>query len=192
MAVYRVQSFREKPSADLAERFVASGEYYWNSGIFLWKAATILQALRDRQPKLHAAVERIAAAWPTSDRADVLRKEYESLERISIDYAVMEHAKDVLVVQAPFRWDDVGSWLALERVHGRDAQGNTVLGLHVGIQTSNCVIASESGHLVATVGVKDLLIIHDGNATLVAARSEEGTVKQLVELLKKEGLEHHL
>jgi mannose-1-phosphate guanylyltransferase len=192
VAVYRVRSFREKPSADLAERFVASGEYYWNGGIFVWKAATILQALRERQPKLHAAVERISAAWPTSDRADVLRKEYESLERISIDYAVMEHAKDVLVVQAPFRWDDVGSWLALERVHGRDPQGNTVLGLHVGIQTSNCVIASESGHLVATVGVEDLLIIHDGNATLVAARSEEATVKQLVELLKKEGLEHHL
>jgi mannose-1-phosphate guanylyltransferase len=192
VAVYKVQSFREKPSADVAERFVASAEYYWNSGIFVWKALTILDALRGRQPKLHAAVERIADAWPTSQRADVLQQEYPALERISIDYAVMEHAKEVLVVQAPFRWDDVGSWLALERMHARDARGNTVLGLHAGIETSNCVIASDSGHLVATVGVEDLLIIQDGNATLVAARNQEGAVKQLVELLKKEGLERYL
>jgi mannose-1-phosphate guanylyltransferase len=192
VAVYKVQSFREKPSADVAERFVASGEYYWNSGIFVWKAATILGALRERQPKLHAAVQRIAGAWATDQRTDALQREYSALDRISIDYAVMEHARDVLVVQAPFRWDDVGSWLALERMHARDPRGNTVLGLHAGIETSNCVIASDSGHLVATVGVEDLLIIQDGDATLVAARSQEGAVKQLVELLKKEGLERYL
>jgi mannose-1-phosphate guanylyltransferase len=190
--VYQVRGFREKPTADLAERFVASGEYYWNSGIFVWKAATILAALRERQPGIHAAVARIADAWPTPRREEVLRREYEGLERISIDFAVMEHAKEVLVVQAPYRWDDVGSWLAVERMHPQDADGNTVLGAHCGINTRGSVIVADAGHLIATVGVRDLLIVQDGNATLVADRRDEATVKQLVELLRKKGLEEYL
>jgi mannose-1-phosphate guanylyltransferase len=192
IGVYKVQAFREKPSRDMAERFLAAGEYFWNSGIFVWKAETILNALQERQPKLHDAVRRIAKAWNTSDREAVLRREYERLDRISIDYAVMEHAKHVLVVQAPFRWDDVGSWLALERMHPQDADGNTVLGLHCGLKTKGCVITSDAGHLIATIGVENLLIVQDGNATLVAHRSEEATVKQLVELLKTKGLESYL
>jgi mannose-1-phosphate guanylyltransferase len=192
ISVFRVQSFREKPSPDVAEKFVASGEYYWNSGIFVWKAATILNHLRDRQPKLHAAVSRIAQAWDGPERDAVLRREYEGLDRISIDFAVMEHAKEVLVVQAPYRWDDVGSWLALERLHPQDAEGNTVLAEHVGLKTSGCVVVGDPGRMIATVGVRNLLIIQDGNATLVADRSDEGTVKQVVELLKKKGLENYL
>jgi mannose-1-phosphate guanylyltransferase len=192
ISVYQVQSFREKPKADVAERFFSSGEYFWNSGIFVWKAATILAALHDRQPGLWAAVNRIVDAWPTTARNTVFKHEYEGLARISIDYAVMEQASNVLVVKAPFRWDDVGSWLALERMHPRDSDGNTVMALHEGIQTKNCVIVADPGHLVATAGVQDLLIIQDGNATLVAARSEEGNIKQLVESLKKNNLERYL
>ncbi len=192
VGVYQVLKFEEKPAHDRAEQFVVSGEYFWNSGIFVWKAATILQALRERQPRLFAAVQRIAEAWPTADREAVLRREYDNLERISIDYAVMEHAREVLVVQAPFRWDDVGSWLALERMHPQDAEHNTVLATHVGLKTKGCVIAADPGHLVATVGVSNLLIIQDGNATLVADRRDEGTIKQIVELLKKQGMEKYL
>jgi mannose-1-phosphate guanylyltransferase len=192
VSVFRVQEFREKPDHDLAERFVFSGEYFWNSGIFVWKAATILDALRQRQPKLAAAVRRIAEAWTTPDGAEVLRREYDSLDRISIDYAVMEHATEVLVVQAPFRWDDVGSWLALERLHPQDGQRNTVLATHSGLKTEGCVIVGEPDRLIATVGVKDLLIVQDGDATLVADRRDEGTVKQLVEQLKQQGLEKYL
>jgi mannose-1-phosphate guanylyltransferase len=192
IGVYRVQAFREKPTPDLAERFVVSGEYFWNSGIFVWKAATILNALRENQPRLAAAVQRIAEAWPTAEREAVLRREYEGLQRISIDYAVMEKAKEVLVIQAPYRWDDVGSWLALERMHAQDADGNTVLATHCGLKTKGCVIVAEAGHLIATVGVDNLLIVQDGDATLVADRRDEGTVKQIVELLKKPGLEKYL
>jgi len=190
--VYRVQGFREKPSSELAERFLVAGEYFWNAGLFVWKAATILSALRERTPQLFAAVQRIIHAWPTGERDQVLQREYEGLERISIDYAVMEHAPEVLVVQAPFRWDDVGSWLALERMHAQDAHANTVLGLHCGLSTKDCVIVGDSDRLIATVGVANLLIVQDGNATLVADRREEGTVKQLVELLKKKGLDQYL
>jgi mannose-1-phosphate guanylyltransferase len=190
--VFRVHKFEEKPPADRAERFVASGEYFWNSGIFVWKTATILNALQETQPKLHDAVRRIAEAWPTPGREAVLRREYEALGRISIDYAVMERAREVLVVQAPFRWDDVGSWLALERMHPQDAEGNTVLATHCGLDTHGCIIAADTGRLIATAGVRDLLIIQDGDATLVANRRDEAALKQLVELLTKKGLEKYL
>jgi mannose-1-phosphate guanylyltransferase len=192
ICVYRVQGFREKPNADTAEAFVASGDYYWNSGIFVWKARTILSELRENQPKLYDAVERIAVAWSTPRQETVLRHEYESLERISIDYAVMEKARNVLVIQAPYHWDDVGSWLALERLHAQDADGNTVLATHCGLHTRDCVIVAEPGYLIATAGVDNLLVIQDGNATLVADRREEGAIKQIVEMLQKKGLESYL
>ncbi|HEV3444433.1 MAG TPA: mannose-1-phosphate guanylyltransferase [Gemmataceae bacterium] len=192
VGVFRVQRFREKPDHNTAEQFVASGEYYWNSGIFVWKAATILEALRQRQPKLFKAVQGIADAWDSPQRDAVLRREYEGLDKISIDFAVMEHAEEVLVVQAPYRWDDVGSWLALERMHAQDADGNTVLGTHCGLKTRGCVIVGDPGNVIATIGVNNLLIIQDGNATLVADRRDESTVKQIVELLNKKGLEKYL
>jgi mannose-1-phosphate guanylyltransferase len=189
---FRVRQFREKPPADVAQQYVASGEYFWNSGIFIWKAATILRALEQQRPQLHTAIQRITVAWDRPERDRVIEAEYPALERISIDYAVMQEAKEVLVVEAPFRWDDVGSWLALERMHPQDAAGNTVLGLYCGERTTSCIIAGERGHLIATVGVDNLLIVQDGNVTLVADRRDEAAVKQLVELLKKKGLEEYL
>jgi mannose-1-phosphate guanylyltransferase len=192
ISVFRVQAFREKPTVERAAMFLDSGEYFWNAGIFVWKVGTILEALRINQPRLHAAVERIAAAWPTSHRDEILRREYGALDKISIDYAVMEKAKEVLVVRAPFRWDDVGSWLAVERMNPQDADGNTVLASHAGINTKSCVIAGDRDRLIATIGVKDLIIIQDGDAVLIADRHDEGAVKQLVEELKKRGLEKYL
>lgn len=194
--VYQVQGFREKPDAELAEQYVASGEYFWNSGIFVWRAATILDALRRLKPALHDGARRIADAWGTPQAEEVLCREFDALERTSIDYAVMEKAaeagKRVLVVQAPYRWDDVGSWLAVERMHPQDADGNTVHAPHVGLHTRDCVIVGEEGRLIATIGVDNLLIVQDGNATLIADRREEATVKQLVETLRKKGLVEYL
>jgi mannose-1-phosphate guanylyltransferase len=190
--IFQVAAFREKPAAEVAERYVASGEYFWNAGIFVWKAKAIMDELASRQPKLHQAVQAIAAAWGTPQQDAVFRQQYEGLERLSIDYAVMEGAKEVQVVQAPFQWDDVGSWQALERHQPQDADGNTVLANHVGLETNNCIIAGTAGHLIATVGVDHLLIVQDGDITLVADRRDEGAVKQLVELLKQRGLEKYL
>lgn len=192
VSVFRVGQFAEKPKPHLAEEFVGSGEYFWNSGIFVWKAATVLAALAQQKPALHDAVQRIARAWDRPERETVLRREYASVEKISIDYAVMEQARDVLVVQASYRWDDVGSWLALERMNPQDAQGNTVLASHCGLKTSNCVIVGEPGKLITTIGVSDLLIVQDGDSLLVANRNDEGTVRALVEELKKRGLEKYL
>jgi mannose-1-phosphate guanylyltransferase len=190
--VFRVKAFREKPDAELAEQMLSSGEYFWNSGIFAWRADTILGALGQNQAGLAAAVERIAAAWGTPERDKVFAAEYERLTKISIDYAVMEKAKEVLVVEAPYRWDDVGSWRALERMQPQDADGNTVQGEHCGLRTTNCIVAAGPGTLVATVGVDNLLIVQDGDAILVADRRDEAAVKQLVESLKKQGLERYL
>ena len=193
MPVFKVSAFREKPAADLAEQFVSGGEYFWNSGIFVWRATTILDELRRNKPDLAAACERIAAAWDTPRRDEILRAEYPTMEKVSIDYAVMEHAREVLVVQAPYHWDDVGSWLALERMHPQDADGNTVLATHAGIATANCVIVGDDPkRIIATIGVSNLLIIQDGDAILVADRRDEGTVKQLVDRLKQQGLDRYL
>lgn len=192
VSVFRVGSFREKPHIELAEEFLASGKHFWNSGIFVWRAATILNQLRRNQPKLAAAVERIAAAWDTPERDEVLAREYTGLERISIDYAVMEKAPEVLMVQAPFLWDDVGSWLALERRQPQDAHDNTVLANHLGIDTRHCVIVGDNTKFIVTLGVNDLIIIQDGDAILVAHREEEGNIKKIVEQLKQRGMEEHL
>jgi mannose-1-phosphate guanylyltransferase len=192
VSVFRVAGFKEKPKQPQADEFFRSGEYYWNSGIFVWRAATVLAALREQRPALYDAVRRIADAWDGANRGEVLAREYPALDKVSIDYAVMEHARDVLVVQAPYRWDDVGSWLALERMQPQDAENNTVQGIHCGIDTHGCVIVGEPGKLIATVGVSDLLIIQDGDCVLVAHRKDEGTVKQLVEELRKKRLERFL
>src|SRR5947209_1175004 len=132
---------------------------------------------------MHDAVSRIAESWSTARRDMVVQREYEGLDKISIDFAVMERAKEALVLQAPFRWDDVGSWLAVERMNPQDAEGNTILAGHAGINTRNCVIVGDTKRLIATIGVRDLLIIQDGDATLIVDRRDEATVKQLVDLL---------
>jgi mannose-1-phosphate guanylyltransferase len=198
VSAFRVQRFREKPDRDDAERFVASGEYFWNSGIFLWRAAAVLDELRRQQPAIAAAAGRIAVAWGTPRQQEVLCREYEGLAPApgdkpkSIDKGVMEGAAEVLVVQAPFRWDDVGSWLALERMQAQDADGNTIRATHAGLATRHCIIVGEPGELITTAGVENLLIVRDGDATLVADRRDEGAVKQLVELLKTKGLGKYL
>jgi mannose-1-phosphate guanylyltransferase len=192
VSIFRVQRFEEKPAADRAERFVASGEYFWNSGIFVWRAAAVLEELRRQQPRLHEAVRRIADAWDTPRSEDVLRQEYEPLSKLSIDYAVMEHAREVLVVKAPYRWDDVGSWLALERMNPQDAEHNTVLATYCGLKTNHCIIVGDPDKIITTIGVSNLVIVQDGDATLIADRRDESTVKHLVDLLKKKGLEKYL
>lgn len=190
--IYAVDSFREKPHIELAEQYLQSGRHYWNSGIFVWRAATILAQLRARQPKLAVAVEQIAAVWNAPARAEVLAREYANLEKISIDYAVMEKAPKVLMVQAPFQWDDVGSWVALERRNPQDAFHNTVLANHLGIDTNHCIIVGDENKLITTLGVSELIIIQDGDAILVANRHDEASIKKLVELLKARGLEKYL
>ncbi|MFL5327304.1 MAG: mannose-1-phosphate guanylyltransferase [Gemmataceae bacterium] len=190
--VFRVERFREKPDAELAEQYFAEGGYLWNAGIFVWRAAAVLNELKRNKPALAEGIARIADAWDTPKRDAILAEVYPTLERISIDYAVMEPAKTAMVLEAPYRWDDVGSWLALERMQPPDAAGNTVAAMHAGVNTHGCVIVGDAGRLIATVSVRDLIIVQDGDALLVADRKDEAGLKQLVEKLGKEGLEKFL
>ncbi len=189
---FRVQRFEEKPPAERAERFLQSGEYDWNSGIFVWRAETVLAEFRRHKPAIAERVARIADAWQRPEQSEVFTREYDSIEKISVDFAILEHAAEVLTLRAPYQWDDVGSWLALERRNPQDAAGNTIQGLHVGFDTQGCVIASDAQHLIATLGVRDLLIIQSGNATLVARRDDEAAVKKIVDALKSQRLEDYL
>lgn len=192
VAVRRVREFKEKPDDETAAKYVASGEYYWNAGIFVGKVRAFLDQLSAHEPDLRAGIGRIAAAWGTDRRAAVLTETFPTLKKISIDYAVMERAPEVLVLEAPYKWDDVGSWLALERMRPQDADRNTVQGTHVGVDTKNCVIVAEPGKVIATVGVRDLVIVQDGDCILIAERSKEGDVKEIVARLGKANLEKYL
>ncbi|MGD9648364.1 MAG: mannose-1-phosphate guanylyltransferase [Pirellulales bacterium] len=189
---YRVARFREKPDGATAREYLASGNFFWNSGIFVWRAATIVEHLREREPDMVAHLERIVAAWDTPRQADVFAREFSQIKPISIDYAVMEHAHDVAVIEAPFQWDDVGSWLSLARLHGTDAEGNTIVGRHLGIDTRDTIVRTNEVHLVATLGVSDLLIVHTPDATLVANKHDEEAVRRLTKLLADKGWSEYL
>lgn len=186
--IYRVASFHEKPDEEKAKHFYDSGDYYWNSGIFAWKAETILKELDRHTPEIMAAVRKIVGAWDGMEREKVFADEYGKLKKISIDYAVMEKAETVYMVETPFRWDDVGSWRALERVRDADEQQNIVLGKHTGIDTSGCIIVGDGKHRIATLGASDLIIVQTADCTLVANKHDEQAVKKLIARLEADGL----
>ncbi len=133
------------------------------------------------------ALEKIVAAWDKKDRETVFEREFTAIQPISIDYAVMEHATDVAVIEAPFEWDDLGGWQSLARLLGCDQQGNTVVGKHVGLNTSGTIVRSDGDHLVVTLGVKDCIIVHTPNATLVADKHSEEQIRQVVKQLEALG-----
>ena len=190
--VYRARQFREKPSAAVAREYLLSGDFYWNSGMFVWKARTILSALAARQEETHARLRRVADAWDSPQAQRMFAREYEAIRGISIDYAVMEHATDVLVIEAPFEWDDVGSWRSLARLRGADAQDNTIVARHLGLDTAGCIIRGPDDHLIVTLGMKDCIVVHTPDATLVANKHDEEAIRKVVHLLEERGWREYL
>jgi mannose-1-phosphate guanylyltransferase len=190
--VYQVIQFREKPDRPTAEAFLAAGRFVWNSGIFVWRAGTILDELRSHRPHLAAALAPILRALDTPDEAETMARLFPQLERISIDKAVMEHASNVCVLEVPFDWNDVGDWRALASLLPRDAVGNAMDGHVLALDTTNSIIISDDGGLVAALGVDDLVIVHSGKATLVAKKDQLDKLKALVEGLGEAGCGSHL
>ncbi len=188
-AVFRVESFIEKPNAQKAQTLFLSGKHFWNSGIFVWKVSRILNALQTHMPELYLAFQRIAAARGTKSLASVLRREYRKLAAISIDYGVMEKAPDVLMIESSFRWSDVGSWKALFDLMKTASQENVSLFPNRGdffpIESSDCLAFSEEAHCIAAIGVEGLVIVRTADATLVARKDRAEDVKKLVELLQR-------
>ncbi|MCA9067223.1 MAG: mannose-1-phosphate guanyltransferase, partial [Planctomycetaceae bacterium] len=125
---FDVKSFREKPALELAEQYLQSGQFYWNCGIFCWRAATILKQLGQHEPEMLERLQKVAQTIGTDQYTSVLRAEFPRMNSISIDFAVLEKATTATVIEAPFTWDDVGSWLAVPRLSGTDEQGNTCSG----------------------------------------------------------------
>jgi len=183
--VAEAASFREKPDRVTAERYLASGDYLWNSGMFVWRARTVLDALARHLPETAAALERVVATPPGAARAEVLAKVFPTLEKISVDYAVLEPAAAtagrVLVADMDADWLDVGSWPALGQTLDQDEQGNAVSGPAVVLDGGgNIVLSDDPGHLVALVGVRDSVVVHTGDVTLVCPIAEAERVKALL------------
>jgi mannose-1-phosphate guanylyltransferase len=191
-ATFGVRRFKEKPNAATAKEYVTSGEYYWNSGIFVWRAATILQSLRERQPEMLKHLQAIVDAWDTSQRDTEFQREFAAILPISIDYAVMEHATDVVMIEAPFEWDDLGGWQSLARLSGSDPDGNTIVGKHLGLATTGTIVRTDREHLIVTLGLKDTIVVHTPNATLVANKHDEEQIRQVVKLLEERGWTEYL
>jgi len=185
--VFEVEEFTEKPSLASATKYLASGEYYWNSGMFVWRTSTILGQLKKHLPQSHAAIQEIASAWRTENRVTKLQSVYPTLMRISIDFAVMERADRVLVVEMGCEWVDVGSWPAIEAVVQADGDGNvSACGRVVHLGSRGNIVVSEEKHLIATIGVDDLVIVHSPDATLICTRRDAQGIKELVDNVRQQ------
>jgi mannose-1-phosphate guanylyltransferase len=187
MPLFDVKSFREKPDVATAESFLEQGSFYWNSGIFVWNARTVLSALGEYEPEMRRELATIAASLGTPEFETVFRERFEAIKGTSIDYAVMERYPNVTVLEAPFQWDDVGNWRSLTRLHDPDDDGNTVIGRHLGLGTKNSIVRSSNDHLVVTLGLKDCIVVHTEDATLVADKNDEEAVRQIVAKLGELG-----
>ena len=195
--VLRVKRFTEKPALDKAEDFLAAGNYYWNSGMFLWSARTLANALREHLSESAPYLDRIADAWGTKDFAATFKKLYPKCESISVDYAVLEprsakgeHSSHLYCIPAEFGWNDLGSWAALYEHHARNGKGDNVIEAKSGVAmeaTGNYIYAPNK--FVAAVGVKDIVVVDTEDALLVTTRDRSQDVGKLVKELEQKKLE---
>ena len=191
--VYRVVRFTEKPDFPTAERFVAGGKHSWNSGLFAWRVDRIIEEFGLHMPELYAGLEQIAAALGTSTQEETLTQVFPTLPHQTIDYGIMEMAKDIAVLPVDIGWTDIGSWATLLEVLEADKAGNVVRGPMeaVTLDTKNSLIYT-SKRLVTTIGVEDLIIVDTEDALLVCPRDRAEGVRQIVDWLKQSGLSDYL
>jgi mannose-1-phosphate guanylyltransferase len=188
-----VQSFREKPNLNQAKTFLKTGRFYWNSGIFVWRAKTILSEIEKYLPDLHAGLMTIQSAMGKPSETKTLSKVYQGLKAVSIDYGVMEKAKDVWVIPATFGWSDLGSWDALWDVSVKDEKGNAATGDSDALfqDSENSLVASPR-KLVALIGMKDVLVVDTKDALLICKRGRSQDVKNVVDVLEATGKKRYL
>lgn len=184
---WQVARFTEKPDAATAQAFLAAGGYFWNAGIFFFRASTVLAELARQQPAIHEALEALRPALGTAGEAAALESAYAAMPAISFDYAVMENAADVQVVEATFSWDDLGSWAAVARHGTADGAGNVTRGDVLILDGKNNTVEAE--RTVALLGVEDLIVVETADALLVCHRDRAEEVKRVVETLRTQGRE---
>lgn len=180
---FHVERFVEKPDLETAKNYLASEQYLWNSGMFIWKVSTILGALKTHLPETYAGLQRIQKAIGTEEEREVLEREFSALRAESIDYGVMEKAKDIYTLSGSFGWDDVGSWLAVGRIKRSNEFGNVVDGNIVTVDTKDCIIQGGK-RLIATVGLEDIIVVDTDDALLICEKGSAGDIKKVLENLK--------
>ena len=182
-SAYAVERFVEKPDLAMAKIYLASEQYLWNSGMFVWKLSTILHNLEQYLPEIYAGLCRIGESLGQKDEQEVLEREFGAFPSESIDYGVMEKARNIYIHTGSFGWDDVGSWLAVERIKKSNEFGNVIDGNVVTVDTANCIIQGEE-KLIATVGLEDMIIVDTPDALLICEKSRAGEIKRVLENLR--------
>ena len=185
---FKAEQFVEKPYHDRAVEYVTSGNYRWNAGMFIWSFVTITQGLEKHQPEMAEACQRWFKVAGTPKLEKVLAKEYPAIKKISIDFALMEHAQNVVVADGSFEWDDLGSWTALARHLKADAEGNCAVGDFIHVDASRNIIfdaRTKNRTPIAVVGLRDSILVQTDDATLLAHKSQAQKVKELVKKLSE-------
>jgi mannose-1-phosphate guanylyltransferase len=180
----KTKRFVEKPDADKAAKYMDAGNFCWNSGMFIWSADAIQNALGKYQPQLLEMAKAMETVVDKPDFDEKLEVEYNKLDRISIDYAIMEKADNIIMAKGTFRWFDVGSWTALEDHFDADDNGNVLIGSAEQLDSSGNIVYSEN-RLTALIGVKDLVVVQAEGATLICPKDKAQDVKKMVQLLQE-------
>ncbi|MEG0910719.1 MAG: mannose-1-phosphate guanylyltransferase [Ruthenibacterium sp.] len=188
---YQVDCFVEKPDLDTARRYLEDGTYLWNSGMFVWKVSTILQNIKTFLPDLYDGAMKMKQAFGTDAYEQTVYDVFSACSGVSIDYGIMEKAKNIYTIPGTFAWDDVGSWLSLERINPVDGKGNFSKGNVVEIGTENSIFFSEH-RLIAAVGVQNLIVVETDDVTLVCDKDNTQDVKKIVEKLRAQGAIQYL
>lgn len=181
--IYRVKRFVEKPNLEIAKEYLSSGKYLWNSGMFVWKSSTILNNFRELLPETYEGLEKIYETIGTQQEEMTLHHEFSKFQSESIDYGIMEKAGNIYTIPGSFGWDDVGSWLALERINRTNDDGNVINGNVITINSKKSIIQAQD-KLVATIGIEDLIVIDTQDALLIAKKDSTQEVKKVIENLK--------
>lgn len=189
--VFGVDEFAEKPPLKRAKAYVESGKYLWNSGVFIWRAATVFEEMSKYLPDIMEKFSSIEKALGSQNEARAIYDVYSSIEGISIDYGVMEKSKNVAVIPCELSWCDVGSWGSLGEILGADELGNVCVGPNVMIDSRGCVIFSPN-KLVTTIGLEDIVVVVAPDAVLVCLKEKAQEIRKIVERLNEMGLEEHI
>ncbi len=180
---YQVERFVEKPTLEVAKEYLETEEYLWNSGMFIWKLSSIWKNMEKYMPETYAGLQKIGAAIGTPEEEAVLEQEFAALPSVSIDYGIMEKAQHIYTIPGTFGWDDVGSWLAVERIKKTNEDGNVVNGNVITIDTHNCIVQG-TNKLIAAVGLRDLIIVDTEDAILICEKHRAGDIRKVTENLK--------
>ncbi len=183
---YEVKSFKEKPDFITAKEYVEKGNFVWNSGIFIWTTTAIMEAFEKHLPEMFEGIIKIQDILENSGNITEIEEVFKTLPKISIDYGVMEKAENVLSMKARFRWDDVGSWPALERVFKSDENKNIIKGLWVGRDTNNSIILGDDENLIATLGLNNMVVVKEKDSILIMSKDKAQDLKKVVEQIKED------